>query len=271
MKQKSNLILTLCILCILIIVFMLYVDLSFINREGFTDTRQVISCYIITMKKQERLEHIATQLSKMNSSNKYRIDAFLVDAVVGKTLDIDELVQKGQLVPEIKTETVNAFNGHFTIRKNEVGCYLSHMSVYDIVQKKGSTNPSKYSIIFEDDFIVNNDFMTQMENIISTIENNQLTFDLIMLGMIGQFGDQVYDSIYNLKCSKDDVCFQTHAILMNNDSAEKLLNVLYYIDDIIDVQLFKKNNEGKLTIYRVNPSISFQDEKFGTDIRTLPV
>lgn len=231
--------------------------------DGFT---KMIPCYIITMKKEDRLNNIHNQFSKMNSNGDYKVEPILVDAVVGKNIDIDELIQKGQIDSRIKTEKVNAFNENFENRKNEIGCYLSHMKIYDMVQQNGSMNPFKYSIIFEDDFEVNNNFMDQIEKTISAIEKQNLSFDLIMLGMFGGVGDQVQDNIYNLKCSVGD-CFHTHAILMNNESAGKLLEVLHYIDNIIDVQLFKKNNEKKLNIYRLNPSISTQNSNIGGTIR----
>ena len=82
--------------------------------------RSDIDYYFITMGNPERLENVRTQ---QNTSG---VKAERIDAVVGNDLDLNKLSYK----PSIK----NDFNPANV--KREVGCYMSHLKFYTLVQNK---------------------------------------------------------------------------------------------------------------------------------------
>lgn len=226
------------------------------NIENF-HVKQNIDYYVITMFSPDRLANIETQIKKMKDTG-IDMNMNYVDAVVGKDIDIDDLISKNMLTSNIYENKDSNFTHVFEKRKNEVGCYMSHLKIYDMIKNKG--NDDGYSIIFEDDFQINDDFSNILEQTLLKLDGYD--FDMLFLGMIGNLGDNIMDNIYYTTIGS----YCCHAYLVNNKKIGKIISAMKYIDTIVDGTIFIKGHNKELTVLRISPNIAEQGG-FGTTIR----
>jgi GR25 family glycosyltransferase involved in LPS biosynthesis len=178
-----------------------------------------------------------------------------VDAVVGKDLDVDQMKKTGELRPR----NPDSFSKSI---KNELGCYLSHMKAYELISKK---NKSGYSVIFEDDFNLEDGFVEKLEESVDIL--NTIDFDFCFLGMFnGGGGEHLKGDVYRIP-NKNDNMWGTEAYLVKNENIPKIISSLTPITDLIDVSIFNKGKSRELSIYVLQPTIVSQGG-FVTSIRT---
>jgi GR25 family glycosyltransferase involved in LPS biosynthesis len=142
-------------------------------------------------------------------------------------------------------------------KPGQIGCYLGHhLAVKQIMQ----SNKSGYSIILEDDTIINTDFVDAVMQIIDTFETSNEAFDVIYLGFLNNnFGTQKNGNIYNL--NKDKWIFGAHGLLINNKSAHKLYRHNCSIRHEIDNHYKLLINDNLITGYYINPPLLTQNRK----------
>lgn len=214
--------------------------------ENF-DVVENVDFYIITMRGEDRMKNIEEQKEKLKENNFNTKNFYIIDAVAGKTLDLDQLIKDGKL------DQNSGLNGdpdpvkRNEIRQREVGCYLSHMKALETIKGKDSDG---YSIIFEDDFNLLDDFLKILDETLVKIKN--IDFDILFLGIIGYTGENVLDNIYNIHNSDS---WGAHGYLVNNRSAGKILDKIKYIDTVLDKEIFDKGKAKELVVYRLDPLI----------------
>jgi GR25 family glycosyltransferase involved in LPS biosynthesis len=220
------------------------------------------------MRGEDRMKNIEKQMNILNKINE-NITMNYVDAVIGKDLDINSLINSNILRPDIYNTRVSTFNEKMENRKNEIGCYMSHLKAYSMIKDKmkNRINNSKYSIIFEDDFELSSDFVSTLEKTLITLENSigESTipdFDFLFLGLLGNNGENVIENVYYAPGD----CFGTYGYLINNSHIDKIIDTMKYIDNIVDVQIFEKGIHNQLVVYRISPTIVEQGN-FASTIR----
>ena len=249
------------------------------NVELF-DIVNNIDFYVITMgidpnriqntksQIEEQIQIIEIDDKKNNKNNKFNFSIEIVDAVVGKDLNLQELIDNHIITDKIfdgiqsedNSNNNEAFGRNVTIRKNELGCYLSHLKTYDIIKYKNKKDG--YSVIFEDDFELTPDFIYTLEETMTKLKD--IDFDFLFLGILGNNGNNIIDNVYEAKRES----FQAHGYLVKNANIDKIIEKLKFVDDIIDVQIFEKGGNKELNVLRLDPVIVNQNfNKFGTQIR----
>lgn len=227
----------------LIIIIGIFIYYSY-YKEQFVQN-DIIDCYVITLGRPEKkLENIENQQKKIP----YTIEK--VDAVFGDDLDIHQLVKNEKVSPEYGYS-------HLKERKRQIGCYMSHLKIMDIIEQKNTT--AKYSIIFEDDFNISDNFMEQLQQNESVI--NELDFDILFLGnlLTGSKGEHISENIYG----KNEV-YGTHGYLINNKNISHIKNSMKKVDENIDL---KYTRVPELKVYIMDPSIVEQARNdFPSDI-----
>jgi GR25 family glycosyltransferase involved in LPS biosynthesis len=212
-----------------------------------------IDFYVITMGEEPRLQNIQKQIDKLNEWNHggdKPVYIKHIDAVKGDELNLNKLVDLGKLKRSIIDDNTNGFTKP-SRRKYEVGCYLSHIRTYNEIIHKNA--PDHYSVIFEDDFDIQPNFMDVIKVVMKEIKDKKIDFDVLCLGMLyGKNADQLSENIYKVKC--DVNCYGMHAYMIPNNKVDKILDKLSYIDNIIDVKLFNMSMN-ELTILRIEPNI----------------
>lgn len=212
-----------------------------IKTEPFQPNSE-IDYYVITMKNKERIENINQQKNKLKQQGT-PIDIELVDAVVGVDLNLNELIKTEILSPHYKS----GYGDVEKLKKKEIGCYMSHLKIYEMIQKQSSNK--KYSVIFEDDFnIVSEHFVKEIENSLDILEKKQLYFDLLYLGTnYENIGKLIENHTYAI--DKNNILFGTHAILINNQNITKIIKAMTPIKQPIDVQYTELCQSEKLNAY----------------------
>lgn len=256
----------LIVLIILLFLFIIYKN--FVSRficsfyEGFNPS-PTIDYYVITMSQPDRLRNIEIQTDKLGN------DIKKVDAIVGKTIDIDDLIKRGVLTSNVYDNKGDMFTRVFEKRKNEVGCYLSHLKTYDLIRnsnksdnKNDNKSDNKYSVVFEDDFELTPDFSEVLERTLSKLEDEDCDFDMLFLGISGNNGDKVIDNVYYTSLGS----FGAYGYVIANKNIDRIIEKMKFIDNIVDVQMFSKGAKKELTTLRLSPVI-VNPGSFATSIR----
>jgi GR25 family glycosyltransferase involved in LPS biosynthesis len=232
------------------ILFIFLILILFINNNCYEnfDNDNDIDYYVIHLKDSspERKENILNNQEILGK----KINMF--DAVYGKHVDLNNL----------KTFDRNInFNFNYEYIA-EVGCYLSHLMLI----KKSMENKKKYTVIFEDDFVLEDkNIHDKIEKIIYNVKD----FDIIYLGNLNDNYDinkKISENIYEK--NNNISLIGTHAYIINNKNINKFYNYLTNIDKPIDRKFEQIINENIIKGYVHYPSLVSQDNiKFKSEIR----
>jgi GR25 family glycosyltransferase involved in LPS biosynthesis len=236
------------------------------NYQTLTLTANLIlpvdkfAVYLINLeRKPDRLArfqraYAQTDLSKLKPFTR-------IDAVDGKKIDIRHHVSS-QAWKEI--QDIEWFG--YRIRHNQltvgaVGCYLSHLKVYEALRR----STYDYAIIFEDDvrFVTPNLY----QQIAYNIELLPNTWDIMLLGCVCLVcnNHQKYQDMKHF--------FLMHAYVIKRSSAEKLLAELEYmpIRQQIDSELSTMVFANKLKVFCLNKHLVVQDSANNTTTIQVPL
>ncbi len=222
------------IICLVILLF-LFISV----KEKFTQFNDNFIDYrVIYMKTNNNMDRL-NQINLMQEKLGKKLNFF--DAVVGKNVNLNKLdVYDPNITLNFKYKYIG-----------EIGCYLSH---YMLI-KEAINSPYSYTVVFEDDFnISDNNFNEKLTKSLKTLENMNINFDMLYLGnILENKGEPITDNIY--RASKTTQLLGTHAYLINNKSAKKILSNLNNIDCAIDHKFSRSNMTNKIDVLVFNPSI----------------
>jgi GR25 family glycosyltransferase involved in LPS biosynthesis len=205
------------ILLIIIVVIFAFLKTEF-NKELFEDSNN-IDLYVITLGKEERIQNIKNQQKKINN----KIEIF--DAVNGLNLDKNDLI-KNNLLSENHNLSKNNNKS-----KREIGVYLSNLNIYKKIKEN---NKKGYTIIFEDDFLINSDnLIDEIKKAIDTLNNKNIDFDFLFLGnTTNNYGVNIIDNLYNIDVNNN--LYGLYGYLINNKNIDKIIDKTKQIDRPID-------------------------------------
>tara|TARA_B110000971_G_scaffold32007_1_gene29516 strand:- start:5097 stop:7058 length:1962 start_codon:yes stop_codon:yes gene_type:complete len=156
---------------------------------------------------------------------------------------------------KFKDENAFIFN-----KSGQIGCYLGHHLAIKHIFDNQSKLTSKYSIIFEDDIILQQNFSKSIYDIIQYFEKANETFDLIYLGSLNDNKGHVqYSNIFHL--NKHFWHFGAHGLLINNNSVKKLYELNCEILHEIDNHYKLLFNKDLIKAYYINKPIVHQNRK----------
>ncbi|XP_049629984.1 inactive glycosyltransferase 25 family member 3 [Suncus etruscus] len=133
------------------------------SKMGFDEV------FVISLaRRPERRQRMLSSLWEME------IAARVVDAVDGRTLNSSTLRRLGvEMLPGYQ----DPHSGR-TLTKGEVGCFLSHHSVWEEVVSRGLSQV----LVFEDDVRFESNFRMRLQRLMAEVQAEQLAWDLIYLG-----------------------------------------------------------------------------------------
>jgi len=214
--------------------------------------------YVITMKNPERMKNIDEQMEKLKDQGT-PVQIQIVDAVVGVDLNLDELIEQKKLSPSYPIHRTEK------IKKKEIGCYMSHLKIYDMIQEKGN---SGYSVIFEDDFdIVSEHFQQNVNDSLNYLKEHNLDFDVLYLGTQAEnHGESINGKTYKIDKSKD--LYGTHAMLINHKNIDKIIDHFKFMKEPIDVEYTQLCRSDKINAYVIFPHlVNTQNDKLLSTIQ----
>lgn len=236
------------------------------NYEQYNNfpIEQNVNYFVITMKKKERMNNIHLQLKKLKTQGT-PIHLKFIDAVVGLNLDLKNLVNEGILSRNFKSGYIQTTEN---IKKKEIGCYLSHLKIYELIKQNINNNHNNYSVIFEDDMdIISSHFLKEIEISINFLNKHKLDFDVIYLGTLDNNHGEPVNNQNLYKIDYHNKLHGTHGMLINNKNIDKLINILKPIKMPIDNEYFKLIQSDKINAYVIYPHIVNQQvEKFKSTI-----
>ena len=150
-----------------------------------------IKYYVISLRSSTRLRNIYNQNEKLNKQLKSfdNVQIKIVDAVKGSSVDINSLQSNGVLSDDLMLDP------NEDTRKKEIGCYLSHEKVFNLINDEHDN--SAYSVIFEDDFEISDNFVTILYKVLDYLIKNDVDFDFLYLGNLSEnYGERVHDDIF---------------------------------------------------------------------------
>jgi GR25 family glycosyltransferase involved in LPS biosynthesis len=222
--------------------FLYYVDNKKPTFENIENPETPIHYYVITLGSEERNQNIEKQQEKMRSNIE------IVNGVVGKDLTGIVIQSMTDPVIEFTHPNIDEDTQENRIKKNEIGCYLSH---YQLYKKIAAQQSSPYSVILEDDFIINNDFETELNNEMKQMDQD---FDLIYLYLHGHTDTE---KITNHICviTEETGLYGTGGYLVNNKNIQKLIDETKVMRGQIDVQMHEIIRSNKIKAYKFCPYI----------------
>ncbi len=229
------------LLIIIVIIYIFFYPKLIVQLFNNTDT---LDLYVITLGKEERITNIEKQQRKIN--NKIKI----FNAVNGKKLDYNKLIASNIIADDKK------LSKKYDQKMGQIGCYLSHLNIY---KKIKNDNKSGYTVIFEDDFLINTpDLKNEIKKSINTLKNKNIDFDFIFLGNLrNNHGKNIKDNLYYL--DKNTNLYGTHGYLINNNKIDKIINNLSRIYTTIDDSIQDLSYEDIFNTIVVYPNLIDQE------------
>lgn len=205
--------------------------------------------FIVNLKLDIKKKHYMKQLL-----SEHLLDFNFIDAVNGSELDsnyIDKITNEGKSISEYGK----------ILTKGELGCALSHISIY---MKMINENIDQ-AIVFEDDIELTKGFHEFKFN----IDKLPKDWELVLLGYYSNVATEIqtkYSLRYSKKISNNyetvrlvQLAFGTHGYLINKKGAEKLLGsldkIIKPIDHYTGVDRF-------INMYAINPRVVMLNEGF---------
>ncbi len=251
-KNKKHLLHTLYF--ILILLFFIYILYYFYKKnrvyKEFFNNFETRFEVIHMSGKEDRLQNIKTQ------EEKAKIKINLFEAVNGSQLDIPQLQKDGLVKKKWSTYRYNSAQtpeGKQKVINGEIGCYMSHMN---LLKKISESEYDGWTIVFEDDFLLESNFKEELDKILENIKDNQ-EIDIIYLGSLNQ--DDCKNGVY-----KDNLChpvnpWGTQGYMVNKRSASKIYNLIKFIDREIDIKYRDLMNKKKINGLIVVPTLVKQN------------
>lgn len=205
---------------------------SFLESQVFSNT------VVITLEK--RKEYIKTVLTKMG------INYTIFNAVLGKDLNLDDLVVKGVLD-----------KNHTFKNANEVACYLSHIHCVENFSKSNLDT----LFVFEDDISYKESAVKLVEK---TVGSAPKVWEFINFGRCwsGCFGESKRDP-KNPKLVKSSDFLCSHSYYLNKSCAKKIMESCFPAKYPLDIFYRGLFSSGKVISYASSPRIFEQRREQG--------
>ena len=207
------------------------------HPKSFYETIEYVVIHCSENK--ERAQNIVTQERILGKP----IQRF--EAIMGKDIDVSNL---DMYDPRIQ------YTFKPTRGMNEVGCYLSHL----MLLKERRHKKSGYTVIFEDDFSI------QKDNLSELIQDYiQEPFDFLHLG---HWTDprqykRVTNELYEYIPNRSGFLYCTHAFIIPNARIQDLYEQVLHICEPIDWVYARLINKKGYTCKIVHPQVVFQDRE----------
>jgi len=235
-----NYVISILLIIIVIIYIFFYPKLTV---ELFNNS-DILDLYVITLGKKDRIANIEKQQHKINDKIK------IFNAVNGKKLDYNELMTSNIIADDKK------LSKKYDQKMGQIGCYLSHLNIY---KKIKNDNKGGYTVIFEDDFLINTpDLKNEIKKSINILKNKNIDFDFIFLGNLrNNHGKNIMDNLYYL--DKNTNLYGTHGYLINNSKIDKIINNLSRIYTTIDDSIQDLSYEDIFNTIVIYPNLVDQE------------
>jgi len=202
-------------------------------------------CYVIGMK-------YPTEI--METLKKSELDPIWVEGVDAKKMS-DE---------DIKKEVTSFYSGFGP--KSTIGCALAHIKTWEKIAK----GDEPYSIVFEDDVVLEPNFLKSYKNAMEKVPKD---FDYLQLGyfkfnpivnviFLPSAGFSLFgrkEEVVNDTIVKPNITLATHAYVISKEGAKKFLDLIKgKINNHIDYMIMNLHIKDKIKVYALKDRIAYQ-------------
>lgn len=258
---------------IVLIIIVVYIKFNYdfichknINIESFASQNDIklseqislsdLDIYLINLdRNKDRLAAFIEQYMKSDLRNH---EIKRLNAIDGQSLtNIEEKVTPKALDEVLGIEKTGYRTKHYQLTRGALGCYLSHMKVYQLI----ANGQSPYGLIFEDDVIINPNIFKKLNTAIQSIPGD---WDMLLL------------SCHCIVCEQMDIYYDTgkffwlHCYIVKKTSADSIVEYLKNkkIGKQIDSELSDMIGQGLLKVYCLKESLCKQGNIFQTTVQT---
>lgn len=223
----------------LIIIFMSFCILFMFLSSQNINTKQVES---FSNNCKTYFINLDENIDRWNKISHKSITRF--PAINGKLLDKEKLINKGVIAEKN------------ILKLGQIGCALSHINVLKLIKEQDE----EYGLILEDDVIIPDNFSINKLNL-------PKDFDIIFLGGCNIKGQKVTKNLIKPTGFNGSYNLCWHAVLVNKERVDKILNVLTPLYRPIDSQL--RDFYKELDVYYYYPNIINQNKKLRSNRRDI--
>jgi len=140
---------------------------------------------------------------------------------------------------------------------SNIAVLKSHSNLW----KKIWDNQFKYSFIFEDDVIIPETFLKDLENIISRNDfiNDNNKWDILYFGILRMYCQKTIHPDFHKMLNKKGYNNGLHAYFIHNNSAGKLLSLVYSIGATTQIDIMLRDYSDKFNFYVYKDLLIKQD------------
>ena len=160
-----------------LIIILILIVCTFIFYRSFQSTANMYDkIYLINLKRRpDRLNNFLEHYQVSDMSN---IDITKFDAIDGSKLDVNSVPLSELAIAELQQlETTGFRTKHYQLTKGAIGCYLSHVKIWENILK----NKYETVLIFEDDAKVPADMNYQIHEQMKYVPND---WDIVLFGYV---------------------------------------------------------------------------------------
>lgn len=221
-----------------------------------TNLSDVSKSWVINLKKNKKRLH---QFNKYYMSSDIRsITLNRFDAINGQEIDIEQYVTP-KAYKQIHFSETNGYRlKHYELTRGAVGCYLSHVSLYQKLLEDDSVD---YYIIFEDDAQFQPEIMEILSLYVDSLPEN---WDLFVLGTIHQ---EIFKTVGYF--TKLKVFWGLFGYVINKKGARLFVDQFLEerINKQIDSMMSVMTINDRFNVYGLIKPLVYQDHQWGTDIQ----
>lgn len=210
-----------------------------------------IAVYLINLDRcQDRLYSAHREL--MNA----KIPYMRFSAIDGRELNIEQLINDGLIIKECQNDANE--------RKGSIGCYLSHVKIWQLIQSM-SDNECDIGLIFEDDCIIHPNLIKKLGNILQSVPKD---WDLLYLGSNKQVGQSVKGGMF-IKPRVGNFKGQNAGMwgyMINKKHIQRWMSVMLPIRYVTKDPWIRSNFD-KIRAYFLVKKLVFQNDKQFSSIR----
>jgi len=258
-KKKLTMFMIACIVLILLLVYTKKWSQNFTQKKTFYTQfdKFVNKSYIINLKR--RPERFKSFMKSYNK-NKFNFKVEKYHAVDGSKLDIKKVPISPTGLKDLEESKINGYRTkHYQLTPGAIGCYMSHVNVWKQIKDSDGLG----ALVFEDDSILDADFVNKTEQILEEVNNVDPYWDILFLG--GRRNKYTPVSENLLKVHK---FYELHAYIIRKKAITKLLtnDLIFPIEQQIDSLLSDKSDV--INMYIVKKNIVNQGGSHPTDIQS---
>lgn len=240
-KKNKKIAIILFILFILLIAFFIYnINKNIIEKFNINNlSENNLKTYFINLD--EHIDRWNINKNKINNMIRF-------NAIHGKNVDNSNLKKNGIL------------NNIHELLPGQLGCALSHISVMNLIKNQ----KEEYGLILEDDVIIPDNFELIFNNL---IKNFPKKWDIIFLGGCNIYGKKYNDNFIIPLDNNGSKNLCMHAVLLNKNNVDKIINLLQPLYRPIDSQL--REYFDTLDVFYAFPNIINQNKNLISNRRII--